>query len=939
MKPTALLPFLLTFALFMGCSKDESKPIPEEPDTVAPEVMFQIAGLPNDNPPGGGDGSADTTSVIVPNIIVIEISAQDARGVEKVEAFVDGEKAGEDLTDPFSITIDFSTIQAKGIVLSKSETQYTLKITATDLSGNQSSVEQRIVVDGEMPVISDVSLAPDTYLKGDSNAVEFVVIDNEALNEITARVDDMEIPVVASDSSGYLLNLNTLEIADGAHQLTIKAIDMAANEALYQVPFTSDNTAPVAGITSITTGSDPEALKSYTRQALDTMIPVITNTATFELGAEDAVGIAHVELFVNNVLAQKDSVSPYEIAIDLNNYLAKSGQAQKSDTLIDIKVKVYDMVAQTDSLIQQAYVDNIKPVISGLSLKNKQGLKGSENPVTFSASDNHQLESLVVEIDGNLMETAVDTSAYSLNIDTSNLSDGWHNFTVKARDEAYNITTTTLEFLSDNTGPEVTVSGISPGMVIDSIIPIEVFAQDQQSFTDSIHLENNGSRIHSVQNSELFYELNPDLLDVGEVVFTVNATDTLGNATSQDYNITVKRKLITINVPPFMFPGFTTNYVFLSREDGSLLASSELTNQSEVKLYAPGEFIPDEKFSLTFYYQGGGPDSQANLFTIYDITRNNLGYINLDKLPASVPWENKTYELKGFGDLDKLRAKGKDYSGVKASGKFYLTTNSWDDTSIEQSRSTYIYKFNPTTQDYSSVFLNTPLPVMDTLDIADFDPNNVSNLYISNSGFTEAVKVKLLGFMEATDYSNNLYHQAYDDQIYSGQIYYTEAFNNFRTEIYTQNYSLIHEGRPDASYTSPSWSADFTQMGNTVNLSLSGSEHEVGKALFLSDDQAAVSYNWQVRFNTRDRVSFVLPELPQALQGTNFANLANTEQLILQRMGVTDYSAFNGYTDYLDKIIRHHRKNHLYISDRAETVFKSGVAGNALRNFEERIWW
>src|SRR5690606_19483942 len=101
-----------------------------------------------------------------------------AKGISKVEAFLDDVKAGEDTEAPFEITIDLTLyakkLRDKGIVLSKTRTLYTLKVSATDLSGNVSTTEQDIIVDNEMPTITEVSLENNAVIGGkeDRKSVE-----------------------------------------------------------------------------------------------------------------------------------------------------------------------------------------------------------------------------------------------------------------------------------------------------------------------------------------------------------------------------------------------------------------------------------------------------------------------------------------------------------------------------------------------------------------------------------------------------------------------------------------------------------------------------------------------------------------------------------------------------------------------------------------------
>ena len=93
LRPTSTL--LIVFGILCSCSSDSEDPAPE-PDTVAPTVDFTIAGISD---------PSNSQTVVVSNQIQINVDADDESGIAKVEAFIDGEKVGEDTTPPYQITV------------------------------------------------------------------------------------------------------------------------------------------------------------------------------------------------------------------------------------------------------------------------------------------------------------------------------------------------------------------------------------------------------------------------------------------------------------------------------------------------------------------------------------------------------------------------------------------------------------------------------------------------------------------------------------------------------------------------------------------------------------------------------------------------------------------------------------------------------------------
>lgn len=234
--PTSLLIVLLS--LLFSCSSDSEEPAPE-PDTIAPQVDFSIAGNKSSN---------TGEPVVVSNQIEISIDAKDSGGIAIVEAFIDDQKVGEDTTAPYQIIIDVSSYKSKQSLTNKF-TDYTLKVTVTDTSGNETSKDQIIHIDNELPSITEVSLADGEVLGGDINPITFNVSDNEGLANVTVLLNNELLSEIIDTS--YEINLNTLNLADGENSLKIEAIDLADNKATHEIIFVADNTGPEITLESL----------------------------------------------------------------------------------------------------------------------------------------------------------------------------------------------------------------------------------------------------------------------------------------------------------------------------------------------------------------------------------------------------------------------------------------------------------------------------------------------------------------------------------------------------------------------------------------------------------------------------------------------------------------------------------------------------------------
>jgi hypothetical protein len=289
-KNVALRACFVLCMLIISCSKDDN----EAPDTTPPSVDFTIKGITQDL----------TQTPIIGNTIEIEISAQDAKGISKVEAFMNDVKVGEDNQPPFKITIDLTQyskkLTGKGTALNKTQTQYTLKVSATDLAGNVASIERDIIVDNELPTVTEVTLENNAVITGEENPVTFKANDNEGIMSLEVKVNNVLLEATALEDNTYTFNINTALLEDGPNNLTITATDQASNTAIYNAPFVVDNSGPEINLEGLSSGD------------------IIDEVNILTIGAEDPYSeVASLKIYVNDDLILS-SENGSDLSLDFN---------------------------------------------------------------------------------------------------------------------------------------------------------------------------------------------------------------------------------------------------------------------------------------------------------------------------------------------------------------------------------------------------------------------------------------------------------------------------------------------------------------------------------------------------------------------------------------------------------------------------------------------
>lgn len=289
--------FLLFSFVFIACSPDSEPTDPLASDKTPPSLELAFAGFPS---------ASEGSTIFVTQQLEISISAQDANGIEKVEAFLDGDKVGEDLTAPFLIIVDVSQLASKSE--SGKYKDYILEIVATDKAGNTATKRQTINVDNELPVISNVSLASQTVLNGADNLFTFNVLDNEGLAAISLYLNDTLLTEIGTEGP-FEANLDTSDLDEGPNTLKIEAIDLAGNTAVFEVDFISDNAGPEIVFQNLT-----EDL-------------VIDQTLTLNpLVTDEYSEVASVEIAFNSeTFMMDDSGSPISFDFDPEGYAVGEG--------------------------------------------------------------------------------------------------------------------------------------------------------------------------------------------------------------------------------------------------------------------------------------------------------------------------------------------------------------------------------------------------------------------------------------------------------------------------------------------------------------------------------------------------------------------------------------------------------------------------------------
>jgi len=679
--------------------------------------------------------------------------------------------------------------------------------------------------------------------------------------------------------------------------------------------------------------------------------PTIGNIIEIEINAQDAKGISKVEAFLDDTKVGEDTSAPFKITVDLAQYVeslsGKGTIVNDTQTQYTLKVSASDLVGNVSTVERDVIVDNEMPTITKVSLLDNTVITGKENLVTFNAYDNNEITSLEVTLNETTLEaTALDSITYTINIDTSVLEDGPNNLNIIAKDKAENKTIFEVLFLTDNTGPEITVEGLSTSdTIIDESTVFPIIAVDQYSGIDSLKVFINDSIVLQSVKSDVSLNLNPDDYPTGNTSLKITATDTLGNVSTQEMNLIIKRLLLKVTIPNgFMNPSISKFYVFASDSSGSLLDIKPMEfNTSLITLNTLTDVLPDTEYMINFAYLYSGVGETSIIKTIQNVKRSSLSNIDLKITERKNISSQHTYQVSEMPSGIIIGCEGSDYnSSYDTTNGFYIENYNLDytDTSSDQY---YIYFHNTANNNYGYQFADKPMANDFYLDYNNFTSNGVETRYFNSSSIQDPSKFtsfSLYGYLSANDFEEDIKHltwrHGYQNAIImDGKGYrypFNTNFHEYRYQGTMENYHIEAIGQPLEYYNTPDWSIDYSysNTNKTFSLNKSGTTHTVGKIIMDLVDNNSF-YTWTVLFDSQTTSEIKLPELPEELTSWNINNYYTSGDLNIEQIEVKKYEGLDSYDAFLQTVIKNNVYQQHKVSGKIESIFKSNVGDYVLR--------
>lgn len=642
---------------------------------------------------------------------------------------------------------------------------------------------------------------------------------------------------------------------------------------------------------------------------------VVSNSLVIAIDAQDSGGISVIEAFLDNTKVGEDRTPPFNITVDVSSFESKAASSgkYKDYTLL---VTATDASGNQSSIEQIINIDNELPVIEAVSMDADTILAGDSNAVTFDAWDNEALVEVRVLVNGDLLKSFT-SPPYLFNLATTTLESGPNSLLIEAEDAASNTTQYTVSFIADNTGPELSFDNLVNGQTVDQQLSISGTASDPYSGLASATLVLGDSTLATYSPSEpIVFEFDTEAIPVGAQNLTLRAIDSLENQSEISIDISIKRRLLTINLPDnYLNSGIPYQYyVFASDMGGSLLGSKQVyTFDTEVVLHANGEIGMEEPFMVTFASIGVNTGVANYLNTYLGLDRSKQLELRPDDpgtyyLDGSVPVSTNGVEPENI-----FQCRGADYSLSSDESGGLLFDAKQPGGLGGQSSTVYAAIFNQANGYYAFQTLNKPIPAGYVFDFADFSTQQVSQGSFSTDPATyitdNSSNLQLYGFTDQEAYESNVFHEIHSygyGRFLLSEFNYpiVSYFGQYTHRINIGSYHTEGPGIPANSYSIPAWTIDPVFDGQNISLNTTGNGHAVGKLFFSNDGAGPDPYEWSITFDSQTESIIVLPDLPGELAGKPIFSLAESGSLSLLQSELRAYPVITDYAAYLNNLVR-----------------------------------
>jgi hypothetical protein len=373
--------------------------------------------------------------------------------------------------------------------------------------------------------------------------------------------------------------------------------------------------------------------------------------------------------------------------------------------------------------------------------------------------------------------------------------------------------------------------------------------------------------------------------------------------------------IFTVNIVGNYLETESKGWVFLSKSDGTVVQTFKIANAGTYKLTAPADHRDGDLYTVTIFEH---IQALSQTYSFKSYTSLNPGIVNFDKknFPASVgthsvsisnvPVSETPDKIASFGSFginsqlssgtqlgNSLSAKTRMFKSEDNIYYFYATA----DATVPK----YTLFSGAKSGEGKVVDYNAMVPMENKVTLPVGDATKVSYRL---SGFLDSNPdmpyfAMIISRMLSADKTISLYHPNFQ-------------FSNFMTTVDVQNndlqneYTFIGPSLPTVFKTSDAVISKAIVNQNEITLNISGNtDHVLAAAREEWSPNKTIYTNWELYAPKDLPAGYKLPQIPSEIL-TAYQHLS-THTFTFNRISLTDYSAIDGYANFVDVTLRQNK--------------------------------
>src|SRR3989339_149112 len=307
----------------------------------------------------------------------------------------------------------------------------------------------------------------------------------------------------------------------------------------------------------------------------------ISGSVTITATATDDNGVVSVAFYVDDVLKNTDTASPYTYSLDTTGY---------ANGVHTIKAVATDTISQPANAQISVTINNVAPVdnpptVSITSPANNATISGTIT-ITATATDDNGVNKVNFYID-NIIKSTDTASPYTYNRDTTGYANGTHTIKAEATDTNNQKTNTQITVTVNNVAadipPTAAITAPANNATISGSIAITATATDDNG-VNKVNFYIDNILKSTDTTSPYTYSLDTTGYINGVHTIKVVATDTITQTTNAQISVTVNN-VAPVDNPPTVAISAPANNATISGTITITATASDDNGVSRVNFY------------------------------------------------------------------------------------------------------------------------------------------------------------------------------------------------------------------------------------------------------------------------------------------------------------------------------------------------------------------